>query len=358
MVIWGSPTMRTQGEDIAEALYLMGLRPVWNQRNGRVEGLEVIPLHDLKFPRVDITFRTSGFFRDSFPNLMEMLDKGVHMVSTLKEPPDKNFLRRNVMREVKDLEKQGLTPEKAVREATFRVFSDPPGVYGAGVAAAIDAKAWETSDDLGDVWVTWGGYAYGEDVYGTDQRHGLRRRLKDINLVVKNEDSREYDLLSSDDFNAYFGGFVAAVKMASGIQPRAYSGDASDPDRVKNRSIQEEAKHVFRSRILNPKWIEGLMRHGYKGAGDLSRTVDNAFHWDATSQVIEDWMYEGLAQKYALDPEMQKWLREVNPYALQNVTERLLEAINREMWNADPETKQKLEELYLDIEGDIEESTA
>ncbi|MGD8563167.1 MAG: cobaltochelatase subunit CobN, partial [Desulfarculaceae bacterium] len=226
MVIWGSPTMRTQGEDIAEALYLMGLRPVWNQRNGRVEGLEVIPLHDLKFPRVDITFRTSGFFRDSFPNLMEMLDKGVHMVSTLKEPPDKNFLRRNVIREVKDLEKQGLTPEKAVREATFRVFSDPPGVYGAGVAAAIDAKAWETSDDLGDVWVTWGGYAYGENVYGTDQRHGLRRRLKDINLVVKNEDSREYDLLSSDDFNAYFGGFVAAVKMASGIQPRAYSGDA------------------------------------------------------------------------------------------------------------------------------------
>ena len=131
--------------------------------------------------------------------------------------------------------------------------------------------------------------------------------------MVKNEDSREYDMLSSDDFNAYFGGFVSAVKMASGVQPRAYSGDASDPDRVKNRSIQEEAKHVFRSRILNPKWIQGLMRHGYKGAGDLSRTVDNAFHWDATSAVIEDWMYDGLAQKYAFDPEMQEWLKEVNP---------------------------------------------
>ncbi len=358
MVLWGSPTMRNQGEDVAEALYLMGLKPVWNRKNGRVEGLEVLPLEELKFPRVDITFRTSGFFRDSFPNVMELLDRAVHLASALKEPLDKNFIRRNVLREVEELEKRGLSPEKALREASFRVYSDAPGAYGAGVAAAIDAKAWQTSDDLGEVWVSWGGYAYGQKVYGAERKESFRRRLQDIRLVVKNEDSRESDLFSSDDFNAYFGGFVAAVKMASGVQPRAYSGDASDPDRVKNRSIQEEAKHIFRSRILNPKWIQGLMRHGYKGAGDLSRTVDNSFHWDATSGVIEDWMYEGLARKYAFDPKMQEWFKQVNPHALQNITERLLEAISREMWDADPETKQKLEELYLDIEGDIEETTA
>ncbi|MFZ5585417.1 MAG: cobaltochelatase subunit CobN [Thermodesulfobacteriota bacterium] len=355
MVIWGSPNMRTQGECIAEALYLMGLKPVWNAKNGRVEGLAVTPLEELKFPRVDVTFRTSGFFRDAFPNLMELLDGAVNMVGSLKEPPESNFLRRNVLREAGELEKQGLTPEEAWREASFRVYSDPPGAYGAGVAAAIDAKAWQTSDDLGEVYVTWGGYAYGKKAYGLDRRENFRRRLKDISLVVKNEDSREYDLLSSDDFNAYFGGFVAAVKMASGIQPRAYSGDASDPDRVRNRSIQEEAKHIFRSRILNPKWIQGLMRHGYKGAGDLSRTVDNSFHWDATSGVIEDWMYDGLAEKYAFDEDMQQWLKQVNPYALQNITERLLEAISRGMWDAAPETKERLEQLFLDIEGDLED---
>ena len=204
--------------------------------------------------------------------------------------------------------------------------------------------------------MTWGGYAYGKDAYGLDRRESFRRRLKDISLVVKNEDSREYDLLSSDDYNAYFGGFVAAVKMASGIQPRAYSGDASDPDRVKNRSIQEESKHVFRSRVLNPKWIEGLMRHGYKGAGDLSRAVDIAFHWDATSGVIEDWMYQGLADKYAFDQRMREWLKEVNPYALQNITERLLEAISRGMWDADEETKERLEQLFLEAEGDLEDA--
>lgn len=356
MVIWGSPNMRTQGECIAEALYLMGLKPVWNAKNGRVEGLAVTPVNELSFPRVDITFRTSGFFRDAFPNLMEMLDEAAGMVAALNEPPESNFLRRNVIKEMKELEQRGLDAQQAWREASFRVYSDPPGAYGAGVAAAIDAKAWKTSDDLGDVYVTWGGYAYGKQSYGLDRRENFRRRLKDINLVVKNEDSREYDLLSSDDYNAYFGGFVAAVKMASGVQPRAYSGDASDPDRVKNRSIQEESKHVFRSRVLNPKWIEGLMRHGYKGAGDLSRAVDIAFHWDATSGVMEDWMYQGLAEKYAFDQRMRDWLKEVNPYALQNITERLLEAISRGMWDADDETKQKLERLFLEAEGDLEEA--
>lgn len=357
MVIWGSPTMRTMGEDIAEAFYLMGVKPVWNEKNGRIEGLEVIPAGELKFPRVDVTFRTSGFFRDSFPNLMELLDEAAAMVAALKESAEKNFLRRNVLREAEELVKRGIDPEQALREASFRVFSDPPGAYGAGIPAAIDAKAWEKSEDLGEVYITWGGYAYGKGVYGEDRRETFRRRLSDISLVVKNEDSREYDLFSSDDFNAYFGGFVAAVKAVSGSYPRAYSGDASDPERVKYRSLQQETKHIFRSKILNPKWMEGLMRHGYKGAGDLSRAVDISFHWDATSDVIEDWMYDALSEKYALDEKMQKWFKEVNPYALQNITERLLEAANRGMWNVSEEMKKRLEDTYLDIEGDIEERT-
>jgi cobaltochelatase CobN len=357
MVIWGSPTMRNMGEDIAEALYLMGIKPVWNEKNARVEGLEIIPIDELKFPRIDVTFRTSGFFRDSFPNLMELMDEAVNIVAALNEPVETNFLKKNIMLEVEELTARGIDPAKALRDATFRVFSDAPGTYGAGVPEAIDAKVWEKAEDLGDIYINWGGYAYAKNTYGAERKESFRRRLGKMRLVVKNEDSREYDMLSSDDFNAYFGGYVAAVKAVTGNYPLAYSGDASDPDRVKYRSIQEEAKHVFRSRILNPKWIEGLMRHGYKGAGDLSRAVDVSFHWDATSNVIDDWMYEGLAQKYAFDERMKQWLKEVNPYALQNITERLIEAINRGMWDASDEMQENLQSLYFEIEGDIEEIT-
>jgi cobaltochelatase CobN len=279
-----------------------------------------------------------------------------------------NFLRRNVLREVQELQQRGIDPEEAFREASFRVFSDPPGSYGTGVPQMIDAQTWREQADLGEMWIAWGGYAYSKERhrtgafvgmkehYGVKRKDAFRRRLADVRLVVKNEESREDDMLSCDDFNAYHGGFVVAVKTASGQYPLSYSGDASDPERLKYRSIQQEAKHVFRARILNPKWIEGLMRHGFKGAGDLARAVDISFHWDATTEVIEDWMYEELAARYALDARMQEWMKEVNPYALQNITERLLEAIQRDMWDASAEMRDRLQDLYFEIEGDIEEA--
>jgi cobaltochelatase CobN len=354
MVVWAGNTMQTLGEDVAEALYLMGVRPVWNERNGRVDGLEIIPASDLAFPRVDITFRTSGLFRDTFPNVMELLDEAVLLAADQDEPPEVNHIRANVRREAEKLAAEGRDSEEAMREAAFRVFSDPPGAYGTGVPDAIEAKQWETSEDLGDVFIQWGAYAYAHGVYGAPRQETFRRRMTEVHLVVKNEESREYDMLSCTDFNAYHGGLIAAVKAASGTAPRSYSGDASDPDHVKYRSVQQEAKHIFRSRILNPKWIEGLMRHGYKGAGDLAHAVDTVFHWDATSSIIEDWMYEGLAERYALDAEMQRRLKDVNPYALETIVERLLEATARGMWSPKEETKQQLDDLYMDVEAEIE----
>ncbi len=355
IVIWGCPTMRTSGEDIAEALYLMGTKPVWNENTNRIQGIEVIPTDQLKFPRVDVTFRTSGFFRDSFPNLIELLDEAVTMVCSLSEPLETNFLRKNMLLEKQELIKSGMPHDKAERHACFRVYSDAPGTYGTGVPETIDAKEWENVEDLGHTFTNWGGYAYGKGVYGLKDRGGFQQRLSKIDVVIKNEDSREYDLLSSDDFNAYFGGFIAAVKTASGQYPYAYAGDASDPGHLKYRNLDKETKHIFRSRILNPKWIEGMMRHGYKGAGDLSRAVDISFHWDATSNVIDDWMYEGLAQKYALDPKMKKWFKKENPFALQNISERLIEAIQRKMWDASDQMMEELEAIFLDMEGNIED---
>jgi cobaltochelatase CobN len=356
IIVWGSGTMKTRGDDIAEIFYLMGIKPIWEETSGRVKGIEVISLDELKRPRIDVTLRISGFFRDAFPNIVRLLDEAVEMIANLDEPLAKNYLAKHVAEEVREKVSQGIAPQQAREEAGYRVFGCKPGTYGSGVSEAVYAKNWKDEKDLGEIYVTWGGYAYGKKNYGVTVPEQFKRRLSRLDLTVKNEDTREYDILDGDDWFAYHGGMIAAVKAFKGELPRSYSGDASDPDRVKIRTTAEETKHIFRARILNPKWIESMKRHGYKGASDLSGVVDFAFGWDATAEVLEDWMYEELANKYALDKEMQEWLKEVNPYALQNIAERLLEAIEREMWQATEEMKEELRQVYLDIEGVLEES--
>ncbi|OPY53679.1 MAG: cobaltochelatase subunit CobN [Methanosaeta sp. PtaU1.Bin060] len=355
MVIWGSGTMRTKGDDIAEVLYLMGIRPLWEKKSGRVRDLEIIPMEELGHPRIDVTLRISGLFRDAFPNIVHLLDRAVEMAASIDEPPEMNYLAVHIAEDAKEKVAQGVDPALARIQSSYRIFGCRPGAYGAGVSDAIDAKNWKDEKDLAEIYITWGGYAYGRQSYGITVPDLFRRRLSRLDLTVKNEDTREYDMLDSDDFYSYHGGMIAAVRALKGEAPRSYCGDSSDPERVKMRSAAEETKHIFRSRILNPKWIKSMQRHGYKGAGDLSRTVDVAFGWDATAEVLEDWMYEELANKYALDKEMQEWLKDVNPHALQNITERLLEAVERGMWQATEEMKEELREVYLEIEGCIEE---
>ena len=358
MIIWGTGTMRTKGDDVSEVLYLMGVRPVWEDRSGRVVGIELIPMAELGHPRIDVTLRISGLFRDAFSNIVALIDEAVEMVAGLDEPHEENYLARHVAEDTKDKIAQGIDPVQAKVEACYRIFGCRPGAYGAGVCEAIDSKNWKDEHDLAEIYVKWGGYAYGRQNYGITVPDDFRRRLSRLDLTVKNEDSREYDMLDGDDFYSYHGGMIAAVKALKGELPRSYSGDSSDPDRVKIRSTIEETKHIFRARILNPKWIESMKRHGYKGAGDMSRMVDIAFGWDATAEVLEDWMYEELANRYALDEKMQEWLKSVNPHALLNISERLLEAIDRDMWNATDDMKQKLRDVYLEIEGMIEDDSA
>jgi cobaltochelatase CobN len=358
IIIWGTGTMRTRGDDIAEVLYLMGVKPIWEESSGRVRGIEVIPLEGLKRPRIDVTLRISGFFRDAFPNIVHLIDEAVKMIANLDEPLEMNYLAKHVREEAEEKIAAGMSFEQAKEEACYRVFGCKPGTYGAGVSDAIYAKNWKDEKDLGEIYVVWGGYAYGKKNYGVTVPEQFKRRLSQLDLTVKNEDTREYDILDGDDFYSYHGGMIAAVKAFRGELPHSYSGDSSDPNRVKMRSTAEETKHIFRARILNPKWIKSMKRHGYKGASDLSGVVDFAFGWDATAEVLEDWMYEELAKKYALDKEMQRWLKEVNPYALQNIAERLLEAIERGMWQATEEMNKELRQVYLDIEGVLEESTA
>ncbi|MBU5592670.1 cobaltochelatase subunit CobN [Clostridium sp. MSJ-4] len=356
LVVYAGETMKTCGDDIAEALYLMGIKPKWLESTDKVIGLEVIPLEELKRPRIDVTLRITGLFRDTFPNIIELIEEGVNIASALEgESAEDNYIRKNIFKEVKELVGNGMSFEEAEEQASMRIFGCPPGTYGAGVSNLINSKNWKDINDLGDVYALWGGHAYGSKLHGKKVKEVFQRRLKEAQVTVKNESSMEIDMLDSDDFYNYHGGLIAAIRANSGKAPRSYSGNSSDPERTKIKDINEETARIMRSRILNPKWFEGLKKHGYKGAQEISKMVDIAFGWDATSQVIEDWMYEKISETYLFHDEKREWIKSVNPWAVHSMVERLLEAHQRGMWNAKKESVDKLRQLYLDIEGDIEE---
>lgn len=355
IVLWSGANMRSHGQCIAEFLYLLGVRPVWQSGSLRVLGTEVIHLAELKRPRIDVTARISGLFRDAMPSVINLLDKAVLMVGALEEPPEQNYVRKHLLADSEELITTGLAKEEAWRQAAFRIFGDELGVYGAGVANLLEAKNWETIDDIADVFVRWGGHAYGGKTKGKFLPELFRKRMGSLDVTVKNEDNHETNMLSSDDYNAYHGGMIAAVRSIRGKAPHSYCGDSTDRTQVKVVSLQEQTKRLFRSEAVNPKFIQGMMEHGYKGASDLANYVAHSFQWDATSAVMEDWMYEKFAEKYAFDPKVQDWMKEVNPWALSRIAQVLLEAEQRGLWQAKEETKKELQRIYLAIEGELEE---
>lgn len=295
ILVYGSTTMRSKGDDIAEIYYLMGLKPVWQKGSGNVIGPEVIPAKELGRPRIDVVPRVSGFFRDAFSNLMERIDEGVAMVSSLGEPPESNMIRKHVLADIEEYKAQGMSKEEARREATFRVFGCPPGTYGGGVSALVESKNWESQNDLGNNYIRYSAHAYGKGSYGKQKPENFKRHLARMDVTVKNEDSREYDMMSCTDYYNYYGGLIVAAKTVRGSYPVSIMGDSADPQKVRMLTTAEEAKHVLRSRLVNPKWLKGMKRHGYKGAGDISHMMDVMLGWDATAEVIDDWMYAAIA---------------------------------------------------------------
>lgn len=355
MIFWSGSNMRSHGQCIAEFLYLLGVRPVWQRGSQRVVELEVIPMTELKRPRIDVTARIGGLFRDSLPMAVRWMDKAISLVANLEESCEINYIRKHVLADARLLQEQGVDTLSAWEQASYRVFGCPPGSYGAGVSHLLEEKNWETVDDLAKVYVRWGAHAYGAKTSGTFVPELFSRRLASLDITVKNEDNREVHMLNSDDFNSYHGGMIAAVRSLKGEAPRSYCGDSSNRQQVKLRSLDEEFKRLFRGEVMNPKYIEGMKKHGYKGAADLAGVVAHCYEWDATSAVMEDWMYQGLAEKYAIDHDMREWLQDVNPWALQRIAEKLLEAAQRGLWQADEETRQELQQIYLEIDGELEE---
>ncbi|MFI9723485.1 cobaltochelatase subunit CobN [Streptomyces sp. NPDC052396] len=345
--LWGTSAMRTAGDDVAEALALLGVRPVWDDASRRVTGLEAVPLEELGRPRIDVTLRISGFFRDAFPHVIGLLDDAVRLAASLDEPDASNFVRAHAQA---DLAEHG-----DERRATTRIFGSRPGTYGAGLLQLIDSRDWRTDADLAEVYTVWGGYAYGRGLEGRPARAEMESAYKRIAVAAKNTDTREHDIADSDDYFQYHGGMVATVRALKGTAPAAYIGDSTRPETVRTRTLVEETSRVFRARVVNPRWIEAMRRHGYKGAFELAATVDYLFGYDATTGVVPDWMYDKLTQTYVLDDENRAFLQEANPWALHGIAERLLEAESRGMWaKPDAETLEALRQVFLETEGELE----
>lgn len=354
MVVFATDTMKTGGDDIAYVLWLMGLRPVWSSGGGKVTGIEVIPMSELGRPRIDVTLRISGLFRDTFPHLMDLIDQGVEMVSSLDESPEKNYICKHLEEDIRRSLREGMGENEARSRAKVRVFGCPPGTYGGGVGEMIETSRWSEVSDLGNAFVNWGCHAYGGGRRGERMESLFQERLAGIDVTVKNHCSRELDMLDNDDDFVYHGGMVAAVRSQKGEPPASFVGDSSDPERLKLRSTAEECRFIFRSRVMNPKWLEGLMRHGYRGVQELASLVDYSFAWGATADIMEPWMYQTLADEFLLEERVQEWINDNNPYAMRHMTGRLLEAIDRSMWKPDAKTREQLESLYLDSDEFME----
>ncbi|MEM9441829.1 MAG: cobaltochelatase subunit CobN, partial [Pseudomonadota bacterium] len=329
---WGTANMRTGGDDIAQALALIGASPVWDNASHRVTGIEVLPIELLDRPRVDVTLRISGFFRDAFPAQIDLFDRAVREVAEMNEPPHLNPIRAKIDADQASFIDQGFDQASAARSASFRVFGSKPGAYGAGLQALIDERGWETDADLAKAYVAWGGYAYGAKTDGAAEQNLFERRLKAVQLVVHNQDNREHDLLDSDDYYQFEGGVAAAVRHLSGDQPTIYHNDHSRPESPRIRTLKEEIGRVVRGRAANPKWLRGVMRHGYKGAFEIAATVDYLFAFAATSRVVEDHHFDALYDAYLADMNVRGFIEEHNPNALEEIARRFQEAIERGLW--------------------------
>lgn len=329
---WGTANMRTGGDDIAQALALIGAKPVWDQASHRVTGIEVLSADLLDRPRVDVTLRVSGFFRDAFPAQIDLFDRAVREVVAMDEPEHLNPLRARIQADQAAFEAEGHDPAMAARRASYRVFGSKPGAYGAGLQALIDEKGWETDADLARAYIAWGGYAYGAKTPGLPEHRLFERRLGEVELVLHNQDNREHDILDSDDYYQFEGGVAATIRHLSGDQPVIYHNDHSRPESPRIRTLKEEIGRVVRGRAANPKWLRGVMRHGYKGAFEIAATVDYLFAFAATSRVVDDHHFDALYDAYLVDENVADFIKQHNPDALNEIARRFQEAIERGLW--------------------------
>jgi len=355
--VWGTATMRTGGDDIAQAFALMGIKPVWAVGSQRVIDFEIVPCMLLNRPRIDVTLRVSGFFRDAFPNVMKLYDAAIIALAEYDDPGKSNTIKTNIDERCAELVAQGVSIIEAKRQASYRVFGSKPGAYGAGLQGLIDERCWEDNGDLAQAYLNWGGYAYSdlaED--GVEAKSAFENRLSQLEVVVQNQDNREHDLLDSDDYYQFQGGMTNAVTVLSGQAPTIYHNDHSNPSMPKVRTLKEELNRVIRSRVLNPKWLSAMREHGYKGAFEMAASIDYMFAYDATTNLIDDYQYKDVADSLVFDEINQEFIKENNPNALEEMAERLLEATQRGLWQEPGDYPEKLQDLLINLD-ELQESS-
>jgi len=345
--------MWSEGEGMAQMMVLLGVRPTWRS-NGRVNGFRIIPLEELGRPRIDITIRVSGITRDNFPASIELLDEMVQAVARLDEPADRNYVRKHLLEQLAE-SKTALTDDDEFRRATYRIFASMPGVYQAGTQLAVYASAWKDESDLADVFLSWNGYAYGKGIFGEPAHTALKNSLKTVALTFNKTVTDEYDLLGCCAYFGTHGGLINAAQVVSGMPVKSYYGDTREQGEVQVRDLADEIRRVVRTKLLNPKWIEGMKEHGYKGASEVSKRIGRVYGWDATSAQVDDWIFDDLARTFMMDQENRRFFEENNPYALEEIARRLIEAAERGLWDPAPDVKEALKDIYLEIEGWIEE---
>lgn len=330
--LWGTANMRTGGDDIAQAMALIGVKPKWDKMSWRVTGFEIIPLAKLNRPRVDVTMRISGFFRDAFPQQITLFDKAIRAVAMLDEEPEHNPIAANYKAQIELLTRQGMSKLDAQNQAGFRIFGSKPGAYGAGLQALIDENLWDERADFAKAYLAWGSYAYGEKAKGERQESSFKQRLNQTELVVQNQDNREHDILDSDDYYQFEGGMAAAIEHVSGHMPTIYHNDHTRPERPVIRTLEQEIARTLRGRAVNPKWLEGVMRHGYKGAFEMAATVDYLYAFAATTNAVKDHHFEAIYEAYIEDKNIFEFLRDNNADALADIIKRLLDAQKKQLW--------------------------
>ncbi|MGL4406280.1 MAG: cobaltochelatase subunit CobN, partial [Notoacmeibacter sp.] len=351
LTAWGTANMRTGGDDIAQALALIGVKPIWDGPSRRVTGYEIIPIAKLGRPRVDVTLRVSGFFRDAFPDQMALFDQACRAVGGLDEPSNDNPIAGKMREENAFLISQGVAPDEAKARSGYRVFGSKPGAYGAGLQALIDEGGWENRAEFGEAYLVWGSYAYGANSNGKLARADFENRLSSIEAIVQNQDNREHDLLDSDDYYQFEGGMAAAAEKLTGARPKLYHNDHSRPERPVIRTLEEEIARVVRARCANPKWIAGVMRHGYKGAFEMAATVDYLFAFSATTGAVQDHHFAQVFDAYLGNENVRRFIADNNPDALHEMAHRFAEAIKRGLWVPKSNSAQFLIERVLDKES-------
>ena len=356
-IIWATDTIKTGGDDLSYILWLMGVRPIWSTIDGEVTGLEVVPLEELGRPRIDVTINITGMFRDAFPALIDLLNDAFDMVAKLDEADEDNAITTNFRKDVARLMSEGIKEDEARMRSSVRMFGAPPGGYGTGVNQAVSTGSWSTLRDLADIYMDWCSNAYSRCYFGIPMKDEFIRHFSNVDATVKNTPDRDYDVLNCDDYYEFLGGMNAFVKAYGTKDALSIMGDSSDTKRTKVRYAQDEIRHVYRSKIMNPKYLKGLKEHGYRGAAEISSNAELLLGWSATSGLGDDWMFQDLADRFVFNEENMAWMESSNPSAAISLVARLLEAIERGLWNAPDGYKDRLKEAYLEVEGVIEEGS-